>query len=899
MAVNRYSSRRAPLDETFLREKLRGARRYKRIAGYFRSSILELASEELNDIDEIYVVCNSEVDFGDVAVARQARDATLKERWNRDSSPADALLHRPRYQMLHDMLTTGKLHIRVVPRSAMFLHGKAGIVESRNGEVTSFVGSANETRSGFAANYEIIWEDDSPDAITWVDEEFAALWELGVDLPDAIVDEIGRLAHRTEVSFGTVVEAEVPAAAFVESPMYLAGQVLQPWQQAFVATMLEHRARYGCTRLLLADEVGLGKTLSLGASAVVSSLLGDGPVLILCPATLTRQWQAELFDRLGAPSAVWSSTQKCWIDPHGHLIRTRGAMDVVSSPYQIAIVSTGLIVNGGAEADALLAKSYGMVILDEAHKARSARGVTSDGQPNNLLAFMLAIAERSKHVLLGTATPIQTSVGDLWDLMDVLAVKNQFVLGAVGSQWRSGWQNTHPMITGEAHPSSPADLWEWIRNPLAAGSERGDGGLAAVIRNLQDTPDDRFVVATPFRDLDPFARQELTDAGQVLRHSNPVLRHSVLRRRDTLEQRGLLERIAVDLHPRPETIYHGVPFIGRALPVNPYFDAAYKAAEEYCASIRATNPGAGFMKTLMLQRLCSSFAAGASTAQRLLDRIPLPPDEADQIDDINVQAVGMSATERAALERIISELARVGSVDPKLAAVKQFLLPRADGGQGWVNHGCIIFSQYYDTAAWIAEALSRTFADLPVGLYTNAAKSGMWQNGEFATTNRNDLKQAVQDRSLRVVVATDAACEGLNLQMLGSLINVDLPWNPSRLEQRLGRIKRFGQLRPSVDVLNLAYQGTQDERIHTVLSDRFKDIFETFGGITDALDADWIERAEELRDRVDTYISERQTHANPFEMKYTSDLDVSGDRWETCAKVFSRPDVDERLRRPW
>jgi SNF2 family DNA or RNA helicase len=67
--------------------------------------------------------------------------------------------------------------------------------------------------------------------------------------------------------------------------------------------------------LLLADEVGVGKTLSLAASAMLAALLDDGPVLILCPSTLTLQWQVELKDRLGIPSAVWSSTKKVWLDP--------------------------------------------------------------------------------------------------------------------------------------------------------------------------------------------------------------------------------------------------------------------------------------------------------------------------------------------------------------------------------------------------------------------------------------------------------------------------------------------------------------------------------------------------------------------------------------------------------
>ena len=91
----------------------------------------------------------------------------------------------------------------------------------------------------------------------------------------------------------------------------------------------------------MADEVGVGKTLSLAASALISALLDDGPVLILCPSTLIFQWQVELHDRLGIPSAVWSSVQKVWIDPHGHTIKTRGAEDITRCPFRIAIVSTG------------------------------------------------------------------------------------------------------------------------------------------------------------------------------------------------------------------------------------------------------------------------------------------------------------------------------------------------------------------------------------------------------------------------------------------------------------------------------------------------------------------------------------------------------------------------------
>ena len=123
---------------------------------------------------------------------------------------------------------------------------------------------------------------------------------------------------------------------------------------------------------------------------MMSVLLDDGPVLILCPSTLTFQWQVELADKLGIPSAVWSSTKKNWIDPKGHIIKTRGPEDIACCPLRIAIVSTGLIFHDSDEKGFLLSRKYGTVILDEAHKARRRGGLgPQKNEVNNLLDFML------------------------------------------------------------------------------------------------------------------------------------------------------------------------------------------------------------------------------------------------------------------------------------------------------------------------------------------------------------------------------------------------------------------------------------------------------------------------------------------------------------------------------
>ena len=443
--INRFSSRRQRLDHAFLSGRLKDAKSYKRIAGYFRSSIFELVGEEIASIPKVQIVCNSELDAADVGVSKHVRDTALKEHWNEAPSEVEALLHRERYRRLHELLTSGNVEIRVVPKDRVFIHGKAGVIESADGSKTCFLGSINETKSAFAQNYEILWEDTTHEGVAWVEEEFDALWKDAYPLPDAIIQEIKRVAERVEIRFEDTLPHELPSAALAESPIYRGGEQLQPWQRSFVTLFLQHRETYGKARLLLADEVGVGKTLSLAASAMISALLDDGPVLILCPATLTVQWQVELVDKLGIPSAVWLSAKKMWVDPKGHLIKTRGPEDIAHCPFRIAIVSTGLIFHESDECQHLLGRKYGTIILDEAHKARRRGGlVPKNDEPNKLLDFMLRIGPRTRNLLLGTATPIQTEVHELWDLLHILNSGADFVLGReLFSRWADCERRCH------------------------------------------------------------------------------------------------------------------------------------------------------------------------------------------------------------------------------------------------------------------------------------------------------------------------------------------------------------------------------------------------------------------------------------------------------------------------
>ncbi len=905
MTLSRFSSRTERLDTEFLAKSLQGAVKYFRIAGYFRSSIFELVGEEIAQIPEVKIVCNSELDMVDFLVAT-GRDTALKERWNQVDVEAEALLKKDRYQLLDQLLSAGNVEIRVVPKERLFLHGKAGSIHYENGHRKAFVGSVNDSKSAFSQNYELVWQDDDEASADWVEEEFWSLWQQGIPLPDAIIAEIKRVACRQEVTVSALKPEDIPPAVMAEAPIYRSGEQLQPWQRSFVTLFLEHREIYGKARLLLADEVGVGKTLSMATSALVSALLADGPVLIMAPSTLTIQWQIEMKDKLGIPSAVWSSQKKVWIGVEGQLLSPKGdASFIKKCPYQIAIISTGLIMHQREkgtfvkEAGLLLKKRYGTVILDEAHKARVKGGLGEGAkQSNNLLAFMELMGKCTRHLILGTGTPIQTSVRELWDLLGILNSGAEFVLGDALSPWRDH-ERAIPMVTGNIIPVNEEQAWEWLNNPLPPGNEHH---TVQNIRDLLAIKPKTFSCSQRFEDLDYLIQNMWLSeclTPDFFRLNNPVLRHTVLRKRKQLEEDGLLERVGVNTHPILKKSYlYQSRFVGLGIPTNTPFEVAYEKAEDFSKLLQSRTKRGGFMKSLMLQRICSSFESGRKTAQKMLQHTILEEDD-DNSDEVEHILSEMTPAETDCLREIVNQLSRPEAVDSKLETVKWFLTEFRTEGKTWLEHGCIIFSQYFDTAQWIAKELAGSFEGEVVAVYAGAGKSGLFRGEQFNSVDREIIKTAVRNRDIRLVVATDAACEGLNLQTLGTLINIDLPWNPSRLEQRLGRIKRFGQARKYVDMLNLVYSDTQDEKVYGVLSERLKDTYDIFGSLPDTIDDEWIQDEAELNERLDSYMSERKAAEDAFSIKYRSTLDPEANLWERCSTVLSRRDIINALSESW
>ena len=901
--IARHSSRRGPLN-AFLPELLTGARGYDRIAGYFRSSILEVAGEALESMADgakVRVVCNSDLQALDVLTARAAKMAMYRE-W-RASLPEDIQAGlRTRLDRLHGFLSSGLLEVRVLPDERFgFVHGKAGVVTRADGARLAFIGSANESRRAWELNYEIVWTDSSAEGVAWTQEEFDAFWNhpAAIDLAEAVVRDIARVARR-------VVVPDVPgwktrgageaAAAAIELPLYQRENGLWAHQKHFVQLAFEAHKRGGA-RLLLADQVGLGKTVQLALAAKLMSLWSGGNVLVVAPKPLLYQWQDEIWNLLQLPSAVW--TGRGWDDERGVFHPAEQPGGLRRCPRKVGIVSGGLVTQSDAVADELTALDYDCVIVDEAHKARRRnlggqhRLHDEPAQPNKLLRFLNRVSPRATSMLLATATPVQLDPIEAYDLLRALNDRRGSVLGNDFSRWNARTREGLAYVLGRQEgPQGFFEAWEWMRNPLPPASENRH---LEVIRDKLAPLQNPNVAAS--QDLDRLGPPEQDRVRRLARdfytRHNPYIRHIVRRTRQFLEE--TIDPRTHEPYLKPVRVRLFGEGIDDSVPLPAALSDAYEAAEEFCVEV-GQRPGlnSGFLKTVLLKRIGSTIEAGRKTALKMLGPDAASDDEDDDDETERSSLWPLTPTEEEKLRLCLLRLDAAGD-DPKYREVERILLRGAAETGPWLREGCIIFSQYYDSARWLGEKLSAQLPDEPIAIYAGAARSGVLRGGEFTRLGRDALKESVRVGDIRLLIGTEAASEGLNLQRLGTLINLDLPWNPTRLEQRKGRIQRIGQARDEVLVYNLRYRGSVEDRVHQLLSARLKDITDIFGQLPDTLEDVWVQVA--LRNEAEALrIIDETPKEHPFELRYDR---IEPLDWESCSVVLDSQSQLELLSKGW
>ena len=485
-----------------------------------------------------------------------------------------------------------------------------------------------------------------------------------------------------------------------------------------------------------------------------------------------------------------------------------------------------------------------------------------------------------------------------------------------------GWTHTSPwfrpshcldIATGAASVPSKdiRDGWQYVRDPLPSRFE--DPALDRIRRNL-DSSDSRWQFPPESLDkLSPAIQRVQLKNGLLPEYGerfNPLLRCIVRRTRGYLEEM-INPATGSYFLPKVTVKLFGEESEG-ALNLGGYLLEAYQEAEAFSQLLQQRVRGAGFFKTLLLRRLGSSMEAGRQTISRLLGEEPdcIDDEEDDDAEEEVFPQIGRPAQgvndfkdftgeEVASLRRCLDLLRQGGNNDPKLEALIGYLCGTKSGvSRSWLDLGCILFSQYYDTVRWVGDELAKRseFAEFDIGIYAGSNRSGFWREGRFQRCDRDVLKGRVRAGDLKLLLGTDAASEGLNLQRLGTLINIDLPWNPTRLEQRKGRIQRIGQVRSEIWIANLRYRDSVEDRVHQVLADRLEAIHGLFGQIPDTLEDVWVHVALNDEHAARQLIDRTTATRNPFDVKYSKVEDAD---WETCTTVLNAVSVKELLSRGW
>jgi superfamily II DNA or RNA helicase len=507
-------------------------------------------------------------------------------------------------------------------------------------------------------------------------------------------------------------------------------------------------------RLLIADDVGIGKTIE--AALIAKELLVTGAarrLAVLCPPHLAEQWQAELADKFNiATEAVLSSTAT-------RLERRLPFGTSIFEAHPATVVSTDFIKSERRRHDFLRpGVAPDLIIVDEAHTCAVdvANRSTARQQRHQLLQGLAA--DPARHLLLVTATPHSGNEGAFRSLISLLG----------------------------AGVSAMADAEETDATARAQLARHFVQRRRADIRQYLDTE-------TPFPE-----RLDLPEnAGQY--QLSPAYKSFV---DDVIAWARQTVNDETGGRHRQRVRWWGVLALLRALASSPAAAAATLRNRAAPATTTTVEEADEVGRAAVLD-LDEADDAGRPDAAPGAD-----PDPED----------GSEATER----RRLRQLARAadslaGDPDNKLihtiALVKRLV---ADGANP------IVFCRFIPTAEYVAEHL-RTALGNKVAV---EAVTGL-----LVPSDREERVETLAQAERRVLVATDCLSEGINLQhSFDAVVHYDLPWNPTRLEQREGRVDRYGQASPSVRVATV--YGTDnlvDEIVLDVLLRKHKAIRNRLG----------------------------------------------------------------------
>jgi ERCC4-related helicase len=521
--------------------------------------------------------------------------------------------------------------------------------------------------------------------------------------------------------------------------------------------------------MVLADEVGLGKTIEAGLVLRYMLESGAKKVLIALPASLRKQWELELEDKFDLSSVILDrlTVEHDAQDWHKRLADTQKVQIVITSyDYSSKLMKRFPDVR------------WDFLIIDEAHNLRNLNGTK---RAKRLYALSGGIPK-----ILLTATPLQNSLMDLYGLISFIDPR---IFGSEQVfRQRYMKDEDYDDLKRELTPV----LYRTLRRDVA--------DYMHFVKRICKTVD--FELSLDEIELYERVNQFLKrDVLYSIPSSNRGLVILVIRKLMASSSFALIETFEV-LKKRLEKLYEGT----RSADAQEGFDLFWSFVEDEIDE-------SGFKET----------EDEDTAAQKAYIQ--------EELDEVNA----------------IIDVAKRIKTNSKISALRKaleigFSYQRENG----IAQKAVVFTESKRTQKYIAAELRKYgYSEDDILLFNGDFDDTMtkeiyraWQVKNFGNANYGrsvEYKHAIVDyfkEHAKILICTDAGSEGLNLQFCNTVINYDLPWNPMKIEQRIGRCHRYGQQNDVVAINLLNTQNEADKRVYEILSKKF----ELFDGVFGASD---------------------------------------------------------------
>lgn len=527
--------------------------------------------------------------------------------------------------------------------------------------------------------------------------------------------------------------------------------------------------------VLLADEVGLGKTIEAGLVIAQRWAEQRRRILLIVPASLRKQWQQELAEKFSLESTiVEASTYKEW-KARGHARPFSAMRGVVISSYEFA----------ARKADEIKQIVWDLVVIDEAHRLRN---VYKKGVSSRAKDLKAALDGRFKVLL--TATPLQNSLMELYGLVSVI-------------------DDDH--FGGE----------DSFRT-LYAGSRANVASLEALR--------DRLV---------PICHRTLRKQVQQAGHINFTRRHAKTFSFEPDTNEVLLyEGVSSFLQSRNSVAYGNKPNQLVHLQVMKILGSSTFAVSKYLENVIERLEHQASPVDIDVTEDLDAF-------NELADEFDHEDDDEEAVDPEKLRREILELKEYLKLARSIGSNAKGEALLKRLPSVLDEIVARGGARKA------VIFTESVRTQTYLNDLLVKNgYAGQTVllnGSNTDPLSKQVYEDwkarhpdkAERSGSKSADMKAAVVEAfkspEKTILIATESGAEGINLQFCSLVINFDLPWNPQRIEQRIGRCHRYGQKIDVVVVNMLNLKNQAEQRIYQLLSQKFQLFDGVFGSSDEVL----------------------------------------------------------------